>query len=245
MINQVNYIIKAAERINLQLENHQAEKLIQYMQGLLKANEAINVTRITDEHEFIEKHLLDSLTCLPYIKDGTTNILDVGTGGGFPGVPLAIMLPECEVTLLDATEKKLKVISDLCASIGINNVKTLHARAEALGKTKDYREQYDIVVSRAVANLTTLSELCIPFVKTNGAFLAMKGRSYQEEVDEAEVAIKTLGGKIKEIASCLLLQSDLVHVIIVIGKFKQTPPRFPRSFSKIKKEGFPQPAGKK
>lgn len=233
------YLIESGNKLGFKISDHQADQLIQYMTRLLKANHTVNVTRITDEKEFIEKHLLDSLTALSFIDGKAQRILDVGTGGGFPGVPLAVMLPEAQITMMDATGKKLALIKKICSDIGITNVAFLHGRAEDFGRQEDYREQYDCVVSRAVANLCTLSELCLPLVRKKGRFLALKGRNYQDEMADGEKAVSALGGKINQIASCLLLQSDLVHVIIVVDKIKNTPVNFPRSFSKIKKDGFP------
>ena len=140
---------------------------------------------------------------------------------------------------MDATGKKLKVIENICREIGIKNVEFLHGRAEEFGKDPAYREGYDCIVSRAVANLCLLSELCLPLAKKGGQFIALKGKNYLEEMDDGEKAIKVLGGKITGIESCLLLQRDLVHVIILVDKVKNTPERFPRAFGKIKREPFP------
>ena len=238
-MNNVEKLIAAGEKCGIDIDETQSRLMVLYMEKLLVMNEKINVTRITDEDEFIEKHLIDSRTCLRFIHHDAKSILDVGTGGGFPGVPLAIMLPEAEITMMDATGKKLKLIENICAEIGIRNVAFLHGRAEEFGKSPAYRESYDCIVSRAVANLCLLSELCLPLVKKGGQFIALKGKNYLDEMDDGEKAIKVLGGKITGIESCLLLQSDLVHVIILIDKVKITPEKFPRSFGKIKKEPFP------
>lgn len=238
-MSNMEKLMAAGEKCGIAIDEKQSRLMILYMEKLLVMNEKINVTRITDVDEFIEKHLIDSLTCLKFIHKDVKSILDVGTGGGFPGVPLAVMLPEAEITMMDATGKKLKVIEDICREIGIKNVEFLHGRAEDLGKDPAYREGYDCIVSRAVANLCLLSELCLPLAKKGGQFIALKGKNYLEEMDEGEKAIKVLGGKITGIESCLLLQSDLVHVIILVDKVKNTPERFPRAFGKIKREPFP------
>jgi 16S rRNA (guanine527-N7)-methyltransferase len=183
-------------------------------------------------------HILDSLTLLKYIKKPGASMIDVGTGGGFPGIPLCVMLPECHITMMDATKKKLKVIEKLALEIGVNNCIFLHGRAEELGQEKTYREQYDYAVSRAVANLTLLSEYCLPYIKVGGFFLSMKGRDYIREIKEAEKIIETLGGKIKSIEESFILQNNGVHVIINIEKKKKTPPEYPRTIGKIKKTGF-------
>lgn len=238
-MNNIEKLMAAGEKCGIAINQEQSRLMILYMEKLLVMNEKINVTRITDEDEFIEKHLIDSLTCLQFIDKKNKSILDIGTGGGFPGVPLAIMLPDAEITMMDATGKKLKVIENICQEIGIRNVEFLHGRAEEFGRDPAYREGYDCIVSRAVANLCLLSELCLPLVKKGGQFIALKGKNYLDEMDEGEKAIKVLGGKITGIESCLLLQSDLVHVIILVEKVKNTPAKFPRSFGKIKKEPFP------
>ncbi|MDO4287638.1 MAG: 16S rRNA (guanine(527)-N(7))-methyltransferase RsmG [Eubacterium sp.] len=232
-------LISAGAQCGIRITEAQSAKMIAYMEALLDANSRVNVTRITDEDEFIEKHLIDSLTALKYIADDAQTILDVGTGGGFPGVPLAIMRPQAQVTLMDATGKKLRVIEEICRDIGVDNVAVLHGRAEEFGKSPEYREVYDCVVSRAVANLGILSELCLPLVKVGGSFLALKGKNYQEEMAAGRQAIAGLGGKIKAVEDCLLLQTDLVHVIIWVDKISRTPEKYPRSFGQMKKKGFP------
>lgn len=232
-------LIAAGQQCGIEISGEQSEKLIAYMRGILEKNEQVNVTRIVDEDEFIEKHLLDSLTALQFIDAEVKTILDVGTGGGFPGVPLAIMRPDTMVTLMDSTGKKLNVIREICEKIGIPNIKILNGRAEAFGKQEDYREQFDCVVSRAVANLAVLSELCLPLVKTGGTFLALKGKNYLDEMTDGERAINGLGGRIRSIERCSLLQTDLIHVIIWVDKTAKTPKKYPRAFGQIKKKAFP------
>ncbi|MEG0376937.1 MAG: 16S rRNA (guanine(527)-N(7))-methyltransferase RsmG [Eubacterium sp.] len=236
----IEKIMRGGKACGIPITEDQAVLLSAYMERLLEANKEINVTRITDPDDFIEKHILDSLTCLEFIKDKAGDILDVGTGGGFPGVPLAIMLKDAKITMMDATGKKLKLIESICSNIGIENVSFLHGRAEEMGRDPFYRETYTCVVSRAVANLCLLSELCLPLVRTGGQFLALKGKNYLEELEEGERAINGLGGKIIAKESRLLLQSDLVHVIILVDKIKNTPEEFPRVFGKMKKDGFPR-----
>lgn len=229
----------AGQACGIEITEDQSAQMIAYMEGLLEANARVNVTRIVDEDEFIEKHLIDSLTALQYIDHSAKTILDVGTGGGFPGVPLAIMRPEARLVLVDATGKKLAVIDTLCKQIGIDNVTVLQGRAEELGRQAEHREAYDCVVSRAVANLGLLSELCLPLVRPGGVFLALKGKNYLEEMPAGERAVTALGGKIHSVESCLLLQKDLVHVIIWVDKIASTPAKYPRSFGQMKKKPFP------
>lgn len=239
MNNKVEKLIKAGDDLEISINEIQGEKLIQYMEEILEINKHINLTRITEEDEFIKLHLLDSLTLLKYIGNSSASILDVGTGGGFPGIPLAIMMEDATITLLDSTKKKLIVVENIAKALNINNIKILHGRAEELGQDRKYRESYDIVTSRAVANLTLLSEYCLPLTKIGGKFLPMKGREYKNEITAAEKPIEVLGGEIKAIEECLILQSDWVHVIIVIEKIKKTPRILPRTNGKIKSEKFP------
>jgi len=238
MIEKVEKLIKAGADIHITINEAQGEKLIKYMEEILEINKQINLTRIIEEDEFIKLHLLDSLTLLKYIDKPCASILDVGTGGGFPGIPLAIMLEDAQITLMDSTKKKLRVVENIAKNLGINNIEILHGRAEEFGQLRGYRASYDVVTSRAVANLTLLAEYCLPLVKEGGLFLPMKGREYESELIEAEKPIKILGGEIKTVEECLL-QSDWVHVIIVIEKLRKTPGFYPRINGRIKKEGFP------
>ncbi|MGD9474011.1 MAG: 16S rRNA (guanine(527)-N(7))-methyltransferase RsmG [Eubacteriaceae bacterium] len=235
-MQRIEKLIKSGQKIGLAINQERAQKLIAYMDALLKINESINLTRITDEEEFILLHLLDSLTLLPYIKNTSSKILDLGTGGGFPGIPLAIMLPERQFFLLDSTQKKLKVVAQIAQGLGLKNVQVLHGRAEELGHDLGYREQFDLVVSRAVANLSSLSEYALPFVKVSGSFLSMKGKDYESELISGKKAIKKLGGQIISIENAILPQSDYEHVIIVVEKLRPTPEKLPRNSGKIKKE---------
>lgn len=239
MNNRLEKLIALGNQVEITINQKQAELLIAYMDKLLEKNKHINLTRITDEDEFIRLHLLDSLTLLKLIKNPQASILDVGTGGGFPGIPLAILLEGAQVSLMDSTKKKLNVVQAIAEELGISNVQILHGRAEELGQNRDYREKYEVVTSRAVANLTLLSEYCLPLTKVGGQFLSMKGRDYQEELESARKPITVLGGQIVEIEKGLLLQSDYVHVIINVKKIIATPNLFPRINGKIKKEVFP------
>lgn len=239
MNSRLQKLISLGSQFEIIITEKQGEKLIDYMDQLLEKNKYINLTRITDEDEFIKLHILDSLTLLKLIRNSRVNILDVGTGGGFPGIPLAILLEDAKITLMDSTKKKLNVVNDIAKELEINNIEILHGRAEELGQDLNYRELYEVVTSRAVANLTLLSEYCLPLTKLGGQFLPMKGRDYEKELEEAKLPINILGGEIIGVEKGLLLQSDYVHVIMNIEKTKATPKQFPRINGKIKKEGFP------
>lgn len=229
-------IIKACEANGIALSALQGQQLAAYMAGLLEMNRSINMTRIVEEAEFIEKNIVDSLMLTLQEAPEPQKILDLGTGGGFPGVPLAIYYPEAQVTLVDSTAKKLKVVSGICEGIGLTNLETVHARGEVLAHDKKHRQSYDWVAARAVANMAILSELCLPFVRKSGVFFAMKGENYQEELAFSEKSIALNGGKLEAVTPYFLLQREVLHVIIRVVKEKNTPTLYPRTFKKIKEQ---------
>ena len=212
--------------------NNDINKLYVYMMKILESNKHINLTSITDPKEFIIKHLIDSLIVSQYI-DGD-NILDIGTGAGFPGIPLAINNPGKNFVLLDSVNKKLNVIRGTIPELDIKNVEIIHARAEELGNDENYREKFNIVVSRAVANLTTLVEYMLPFATIGGYVVCMKGPNYEDEITEANKAIDILGGKIDKILNIDI--EDNERNIIFIKKVKNTPLKYPRMQGKPLKE---------
>ena len=222
-------LIKILKENNIELTRTQINQYAEYMEQILEYNQHINLTSITDRDEFIKKHYIDS------VLGGLNNefaagerIIDVGTGAGFPGVPLAILFPDKEFVLLDSLNKRLKIVSQICQSAGINNVRVLHSRAEDAGKNKEYREQFDICISRAVADLSVLSELCLPLVAEGGYFLSYKGPNYEEELRNAGKAIKTVGGRAARVESIGNSDTEFNHNIIFIEKIKNTPAQYPR-----------------
>ncbi len=213
------------------------EKLKLYMEGILEANEYVNLTAITDPAEFEVKHIIDSLACIDFEEyKAAKKIIDVGTGAGFPGIPLAVNSPEKEFVLMDSLKKRLNIIDGLAEKLEIKNVTTVHARAEELAKDKNHREAYDLSVSRAVANLATLSEYCLPFIKVGGYLLAYKGPEADDEVREAKKAIEILGGKVKEIRTVEMEKYGINHKIVIIEKVKATPGKYPRKAGTPAKE---------
>ena len=213
------------EQLHIAKPEEKEAQLIKYMEGVLEWNQKVNLTAITDRNEFIQKHFIDSLLCAKTLEfTESSSICDVGTGGGFPGVPLAICYPDKQFTLMDSLEKRLKIVRQLCDEIGINNVQVIHGRAEELARREEYREQFDLCVSRAVANMRVLSEYCLPFVKTGGSFIAYKGPDCRAEIDDAGKAIQMLGGDKPEIRPL----THLEHNLVFIKKIKNTPKAYPR-----------------
>ena len=222
-----NKMIELARMINDELTEDQVENFFKYMNLLLEWNEKINLTAITDVDDIILKHFIDSMTVLKYIEKDKS-IIDVGTGAGFPGIPIAIMREDVKITLLDSLNKRINFLNEVCSELKINNIETIHGRAEEAGRNKQYREKYDISVSRAVANMTTLSEYLIPFVKVGGICICMKGSEIDHELEQAKFAIKELGGKIEKVEKFNLPDSDIERNIVIIKKIKPTPNRYPR-----------------
>ena len=204
-----------------------ASELVNYMKGILEWNEKINLTAIKNPGEFVIKHFFDSFPAamLPEFRNAET-IIDVGTGGGFPGVPLAALCPEKKFVLADSLAKRLRVIDAVALDSGLTNITTVHGRAEDLGRNPDYRETFDVCVSRAVASLPVLLEYCLPFVKVGGTFIAYKGPEAEEEIKISSAALKKLGGKIDRIVDAS--DGTYSHNLIVITKSSSTPKAYPR-----------------
>lgn len=225
----MNKLTDALNQLNILYDEDIIEKYEQYMKGIIEWNEKVNLTSITNKDEFIIKHYIDSLMCVPCKEfQNAEKIIDVGTGGGFPGIPLALAAPDKEFVLMDSLNKRIKIINTLCSEIGIDNVTAIHARAEELARNKAHREAYDLCVSRAVANLSTLSEYCLPFIKTGGYFLSYKGPDSKQEIKDAKNAINILGGKIEREEKAELESFQLEHKILYIKKIKKTPAQYPR-----------------
>lgn len=230
----LEFIKEECEKNNIQISNEEIEKLYIYMKEILEWNEKVNVTAIKDEKEFIVKHFIDSLTIEKYITNGE-KVLDIGTGAGFPGIPIKITKNKSHVDLVDSVNKKLNVIRDIIPKIKLEDIECIHTRAEDLAKNVKYRESYDVVTSRAVANLTTLVEYMLPFVKVGGKIICMKGPNVEEELAESKKAISILGGKIEQIEN-INIDSDYERNIIIIKKEKPTPKQYPRGQGKPLKE---------
>lgn len=221
------------KKIGVTLDDTMLEQFYNYKKLVVEWNEKINLTAITDDFEFIVKHFVDSLTVNKYIEKDKI-IIDIGTGAGFPGIPLKILNKDNNVVLFDSLNKRLKVLEDIIEKIGVNRVETLHGRAEETFKNTKHREKYDIAVSRAVAALNVLAELMLPAVKVGGICICMKGNNADIEIEDAKKAIKELGGEISKVDKIVLPELNLERNIIIIKKIKQTPRQYPR------KPGTPQ-----
>ena len=215
------------EEYNIKINDEQIEKFDLYMKLLLEWNEKINLTAITEKDDIILKHFVDSLTILKYV-DESDKIIDIGTGAGFPGIPIKIMNEKANITLLDSLNKRINFLNIVINELKLDNIVAIHGRAEELARNKAHREKYDVAVSRAVANLSTLTEYMLPFVKVGGKCICMKGANVKEEIDKAKNAIKKLGGQIEIVDNFYLSENDNERNIVIIKKIKETEPKYPR-----------------
>lgn len=225
-----------ADQYGIRMTNEQAALMLWDMDKVLEINEIHNLTAIVEETAFIDKHLIDSCLCDLSSLPPKSKVLDLGTGGGFPGIPLAILYPHLEFTLLDATEKKIRIVASIAEELGLKNVGVLSGRAEALAKETGYREQFDAVVSRGVAAYGILAELCLPFVRPHGCFYSWKGPKYQTECEEAARALEVLKGRIVKVQATHLANVSEDHMMIICKKTAPTPECYPRNYGTIKKK---------
>lgn len=219
---------KACLEMGISLTEDQLSQFIDYKDILLDWNEKVNLTAITDENEVMIKHFADSLSPLPFMDKKSASLIDVGTGAGFPGVPLKIANPNFKVTLLDSLNKRIAFLEELKKKIGIEDLRCIHSRAEDGGMDVLLREKFDYCVSRAVAKISVLSEYCLPFVKVGGFFISLKGPEVEDEIKEGMKAISKLGGEVSDIKKIKVPQSDITHSIVFIKKVSKTPRDYPR-----------------
>ncbi len=224
-----------AATLGVELGDEALAKFDMLAEALIEQNKTMNLTAITDPDEVVIKHFADSVSLFSAVNpEEGAKILDLGTGAGFPGIPLLITRPDIRLTMVDSTAKKLRYVADTVEKLGLE-AETLHARAEEAGKNSDYREQYDVVCSRAVAALNVLSEYCLPFVKVGGVFVAMKSAKAEEEIVDAKKAIGILGGKIID-KKTFTLSDGGERTLILIKKISQTPAKYPRVSAQISKK---------
>lgn len=232
-----NVLTKKVKELSIVLNDKQTQQFEQYYNILVEWNKVMNLTAITEYEEVVEKHFLDSLTIEDAINmEKIETLIDVGTGAGFPGIPLKIAFPHLKVTLLDSLNKRIKFLNEVIDLLELDDIKTIHGRAEDYAKQAEYREQYDICVSRAVANLATLSEYCLPYVKVDGLFVPYKSGEIDEELKSSEKAVSILGGKVEEVVKFQLPGTDIGRSFVKIHKIKETKKKYPRKAGMPTKE---------
>lgn len=232
-----NVLTKKVKELSIVLNDKQIQQFEQYYNILVEWNKVMNLTAITEYEEVVEKHFLDSLTIVNAINmEKIETLIDVGTGAGFPGIPLKIAFPHLKVTLLDSLNKRIKFLNEVIDLLELDDIKAIHGRAEDYAKQAEYREQYDICVSRAVANLATLSEYCLPYVKVDGLFVPYKSGEIDEELKSSEKAVSILGGKVEEVVKFQLPGTDIGRSFVKIHKIKETKKKYPRKAGMPTKE---------
>lgn len=226
----------SCEKMGVPLNERQLEQFMTYLSLLLEWNGKMNLTAITEKRDVVLKHFADCLSLIPAVewKSGM-QVIDVGTGAGFPGIPVKIACPDVEMTLLDSLQKRIGFLEEAVTQLGLENVHCVHSRAEDGGQNPAYREQYDLCVSRAVANLAVLAEYCLPFVKVGGMLAALKGPDAEAEAEQAKGALEKLGGRLVRIEDVSIPHTDLSHKLVFIEKTAPTPKQYPRKAGKISK----------
>lgn len=220
---------KETEELGISLNEGQIQQFVLYYEMLIEKNKVMNLTGITELSEVLKKHFIDSLAIIKIMDlSGVRRMIDIGTGAGFPGIPIKIAFPHIQVTLLDSLKKRLLFLEEVIENLELKDIDTLHGRAEDFAKMTDYRETYDLCVSRAVANLSTLSEYCLPYVKKGGIFVSYKSGKIQEEIQNSKNAVKLLGGNPREAALFTLPDTDIERSFVIIDKIKNTSGKYPR-----------------
>ncbi len=236
-MNREELLKAGAASIGIELTEKQTAQFIQYYEILVEWNSFMNLTGITEYEEVIQKHFVDSLAlCKAINLHNISNVIDIGTGAGFPGIPLKIAFPHLKITLLDSLQKRIKFLNEVVTQLGLEEVETIHGRAEDFAKPSMKRESYDLCVSRAVANLASLSEYCLPYVKLDGYFIPYKSGKVDEELETSKKAVFLLGGKIEEEVKFMLPDSDISRSLIKIKKVSATPKKYPRKSGLATKE---------
>lgn len=229
MKKEMLYLKDFAAKMGIELSDLQLEQFDTYYEMLVEKNKVMNLTAITELEEVVQKHFLDSISLIKVEKlNQDISIIDLGTGAGFPGIPLKIAFPELEICLADSLNKRVLFLNEVIEELELKKISAVHGRAEELARQKEYREQFDLCVSRAVANLSTLSEYCLPFVKVGGKFISYKANEVEEETKQAERALEVLGGACVDIQKFQLPDSEMNRAFVIIEKKKKTPATYPR-----------------
>ncbi len=228
-MNNKEFLLSEMNKIGISLSDHQVDQFLKYYDLLIEWNSFMNLTAITDYEEVVSKHFIDSLAILKvYDFKETLNLIDIGTGAGFPGIPLKIVFPHIQITLLDSLKKRINFLDEIIKSLNLSDIVAVHGRAEDFAKQKEMRDSYDICVSRAVANLSSLTELCLPFVKVGGRFISYKSEKVSDELETAKNSIIQTGGELHSVDNFYICDDSLFRSFITILKVKETPSKFPR-----------------
>ena len=229
MAYDLSVLDQGCQEMGIVLDGEQRQQFVDFYEYLVEKNKVMNLTGITEFQEVLVKHFLDSLACVKAVDiKKVKRMMDVGTGAGFPGVPLKIAFPHLEACLLDSLKKRVNFLEETFDLLKLTDITAVHGRAEEYAKNKAYRESFDLCVSRAVSNLATLSEYCLPYVKVGGSFISYKSGTVQEEAEQAEKAVKIIGGKIRDVVYFSLPDSEIQRSLVVIEKVKSTPGKYPR-----------------
>ena len=234
---------KRAADLGIILSDEMKRQFSKYYEMLVEWNKVMNLTGITEYEEVYEKHFLDSICIVKafsekniFLSDTTKKVIDIGTGAGFPGIPLKIVFPDMDITLLDSLNKRINSLNAVIEELGLSGIDTIHGRAEDYAKNQQHREKYDLCVSRAVANLSTLSEYCVPFLKRGGYFISYKSGEVDEELKDAEKALSLLGGKAEKVVKFKIPETDIGRSFVIINKIQSTPGKYPRKAGLPSKE---------
>ena len=233
----MNKFEKSLEKLNIHLNEKQMFQFMKYYEMLIETNKVMNLTAITEYDEVVDKHFIDSLSLSQAIDlNQPLKVIDVGTGAGFPGIPLKIAFPQLKIVLLDSLNKRINFLNRVIETLELTDVETIHGRAEDFGRNPQYREQFDLCVSRAVANLSTLSEYCVPFIQVGGHFIPYKSGKEQDELEASRRAVTLLGGHIADCLSYSLADTDMERTLVIIEKINPTKKAYPRKAGKPSKE---------